>query len=45
MSRDQSQEELQATSKAMKAAGHLGYDEFCEQLNKIIFTAFCKDTD
>jgi hypothetical protein len=45
MSRDWTQEELQNASKAMKAAGHLGYEGFCEQLNKIIFTAYCKDTD
>ena len=45
MSRDWTHKELQSTSKAMKAAGHLGYDEFCEQLNKTIFTAFYKDTD
>jgi len=29
----------------MKSAGHLGYDEFCEHLNKTIFTAYCKDAD
>lgn len=29
----------------MKAAGHLGYEEFCEQLDKTIFTAYCKDAD
>lgn len=29
----------------MKAAGHLGYEEFCEQLYKTIFTAYCKDSD
>jgi hypothetical protein len=45
MSRDWTQEELQATSKAKKSAGHLGYEEFCEQLNKTIFTAYCKDAD
>ena len=45
MSRDWTQEELQNASKAMKAAGHLSYEEFCVQLNKIIFTAFCKDAD
>ena len=28
MSRDWTQEELQNASKAMKAAGHLGYEEF-----------------
>ena len=45
MNRDWSHEELQAASKAMKAAGHLGYEEFCEQLDKTIFTAYCKDAD
>jgi hypothetical protein len=45
MSRDWTQEELQAASKAMKAAGHLSYDEFCEHLNKTIFIAYCKDAD
>ena len=29
----------------MKAAGHLGYEVFCEQLDKTIFTAYCKDAD
>jgi len=29
----------------MKAAGDLGYEEFFEQLNKTIFTAYCKDAD
>lgn len=32
MSRDWTSEELQAVSKAMKAAGHLSYEEFCEKL-------------
>jgi len=45
MSRDWTQEELQKASKAMKAAGYLGYEEFCEQLDKTIFTAYCKDAD
>lgn len=45
MSRDWTQEELQNASKAMKAAGHLGYEEFCKQLDKTIFTAYCKDAD
>lgn len=45
MSRDWTQEELQNASKAMKVAGHLGYEEFCEQLDKTIFTAYCKDAD
>lgn len=29
----------------MKAAGHLGYEEFREHLDKIIFIAYCKDAD
>jgi len=45
MSRDWTQEELQNVSKAMKAAGYLSYEEFCEHLNKAIFTAYCKDAD
>ncbi|GAB2318628.1 hypothetical protein IRB23SM22_08860 [Alkalibacterium sp. s-m-22] len=45
MSRDWTQQELQSASKAMKTAGHLGYEEFCEQLDKTIFTAYCKDSD
>ncbi|MFV0363088.1 MAG: hypothetical protein ACK5LL_08370 [Suipraeoptans sp.] len=45
MSRDWTQEELQNASKAMKAAGHLGYEEFCKQLDKTIFTAYCKDAN
>ena len=45
MSRDWTQEELRAVSKAMKAARHLGYEEFCKQLNKAILTAYCKDAD
>lgn len=45
MSKDWTQEELQNASKAMKEAGHLGYEEFCEQLDKTIFTVYCKDAD
>ncbi|HHV12321.1 MAG TPA: hypothetical protein GXX75_18755 [Clostridiales bacterium] len=45
MSRDWTQQELQNASKAMKEVGHLGYEEFCEQLKKTIFTGFCKDAD
>jgi len=29
----------------MKAARHLSYEEFCEQLSKTIFTGLCKDAD
>jgi hypothetical protein len=45
LSRDWTQEELQIASKAMKVAGHLGFEEFCGHLDKTIFTAYCKDAD
>lgn len=35
MSRDWTPEEIQAVSKAMKAAGHLSYEELCEQLEAV----------
>lgn len=35
MSRDWTPEELQAASEAMKAAGHMGYEEFCEKLESV----------
>lgn len=34
MSKDWTPEELQAASKAMKEAGHLSYEEFCEELER-----------
>lgn len=34
MSRDWTAEELAAVSAAMKAAGHLSCDEFCEELRR-----------
>lgn len=33
MSKDWTPEELAAASKAMKAAGNMSYEEFCEELN------------
>jgi len=45
MSKDWTQEELQAASKAIKTAGHLGYADFCEQINMTICTAYCIDAD
>lgn len=33
MSRDWTPDELAAASAAMKAAGHMSYEEFCEELN------------
>lgn len=34
MSKDWTAEELQAASSAMKAAGHMSYEEFCEELKR-----------
>lgn len=35
MSRNWTPEELQRASQAMKAAGHLSYEEFCAELERI----------
>ncbi len=45
MIRDWTVEELHTASQVIKTEGHLGYEEFCDQLNKTIFSAFCKDAD
>ena len=34
MSKDWTAEELQAASRAMKAAGHMSYEEFCEEMDR-----------
>ena len=34
MSRDWTTEELQKASEIMKANGHMGYEEFCEELDE-----------
>ena len=34
MSRDWTPDELRAVSVAMKAAGHMSYEEFCESIHK-----------
>ena len=34
MSRDWTPEELQAVSQAMKEAGHMSFEEFCEELDR-----------
>lgn len=39
MSRDWTPEELAAASVAMKAAGHMSYEEFCEELDRVGMTA------
>lgn len=35
MSRDWTPEELAAASTAMKAEGHMSYEEFCEELARV----------
>lgn len=35
MSRDWTSEELQAASAAMKAMGHMGFEEFCESIKEV----------
>ena len=34
MSRNWTQEELRAASRAMKAAGHMSYEEFCVEMER-----------
>ena len=34
MSRDWRPEEIQQVSEAMKAAGHMGFEEFCKELEE-----------
>lgn len=38
MSRDWTEEELKEVSKAMKAAGHMSFEEFSDELEKKGFT-------
>ena len=38
MSRDWTPEELAAASAAMKAEGHMSYEEFCEELDRVGMT-------
>lgn len=35
LSRDWTPDELAAASSAMKAAGHMSYEEFCEELDRV----------
>lgn len=35
LSRDWTPDELTAASSAMKAAGHMSYEEFCEELDRV----------
>ena len=43
MSKSWTPDEIQIASEIMKAAGHMGYDEFCEELDRVRFTV--KPTD
>ena len=45
MSKDWTPEELAAASEAMKAAGNMSYEEFCEELNTNGFQATAKPSD
>lgn len=38
MSRDWTEQELQAVSQVMQAAGYMSYEEFCEALDNGYFT-------
>lgn len=39
MSKDGTKEKLQAASAAMKAAGNMSYEKFCDEIEKSTFTA------
>lgn len=43
MSKDWTPDEIQIASEIMKEAGHMGYEEFCEELDRVCFTV--KPTD
>ena len=43
MSRDWTPEEIQTASKAMKEAGHMSYEEFCEELDRVGFVVKATD--
>lgn len=45
MSKDWTKEELQAASIAMKVARNMSYEDFCEEIKKSTFTAYCKDAE
>ena len=44
MSKDWTQEERAAASDAMKAAGHMSYDEFCVALKQNGFNGIVPDS-
>ena len=43
MSRDWTPAEIQTASEAMKAAGHMGYEEFCEEFDRVGFVVKAAD--
>lgn len=45
MSKDWTPEELQAASKAMKDAGHLSYEEFCDRLDGDMFIPIIREDE
>lgn len=45
MSKDWTPEELEAASQMMKAAGYMGYEEFCAALDNGYFTATGSSAD
>lgn len=45
MSKDWTQDELQAASQIMKASGNMSYDEFCEAMDKGYFTVVSHSAD
>ena len=45
MSKDWTQDELQAASKIMKASGNMSYEEFCEALDNGYFANVGKSAD
>ena len=45
MSKDWTQDELQAASKKMKASGNMSYEEFCEALDNGYFANVGKSAD
>lgn len=45
MSKDWTQDELQAASQIMKASGNMSYEEFCEALDNGYFSSIDKSVD
>lgn len=45
MSKDWTQDELQASSQIMKASGNMSYEEFCEAMDNGCFTVVSHSAD